>query len=71
MGIRAKSLPGRGTQVQIPRRSRGAWMPGMFAGWPRRCVAAAGMWVSVQEGLGAGVRCGVCWVHAVEPLMLL
>lgn len=34
-------------------------------------MAAAGMWVSVQEGLGAGVRSGVCWVHAVEPLMLL
>lgn len=29
-----------------------AWMPGMFAGWQRRCVVAAGVWVSVQEGLG-------------------
>lgn len=46
-------------------------MPGMFAGWQRRYVATAGRWVSVQEGLEEGVRSGVCWVHAVEPLMLL
>lgn len=62
----AKSLPGRGTQVQIPRKSRGAWMPGMFAGWQRRCgYSRQAVWVSVQEGLEEGVRSGVCWVKTL------
>lgn len=43
-------------------------MPGYLLDGKERCVATAGMWVSVQEGLEEGVRSGVCWVHAVEPL---
>lgn len=54
LGVRAKSLPERGTQVQIPRWDKR--VPEMFAGWQGRRVVAGSMWVSVQERLGCLLR---------------